>query len=235
MYSKSIQLAKGSIFPIIATTLKDGKQIGRQVAGTGFFINDDGFFATALHVVNGDKKLVKYGSLGNIPYVRFKAAAPETLVEIGRNANLDLYVGKLETNIQNGLQLIKENPVEGTSIIIGGYPFPNILKTKDGSLNFFTVRQYWQSTMIMDYLNMTYLDRRLKYKGFLVDKRTIPGMSGGPALNLEGGIIGMCTAQITRTAKDKIPNVNGVCLDATSLYKGIGKIMSDYSEKKLNS
>ena len=229
MYSNSIQLAKASIFPIIATLFKNGKYTGTQVAGTGFFFNDNGFFATALHVVNGATTTVQYGSLGNVPYAKFKGVTPEPLTEIGRNADLDLYVGKLETNKQKGLNLIEEKSPEGTSIVIGGYPFPNIKKTPNGGLNFFTVRQYWQSTMIMDYLNMVYFDKRLKYGGFLVDKRTIAGMSGGPALNLHGDIIGMCTAQITRAAKDKIPNINGLCLDAISLYKGINEIMNDYN------
>jgi len=230
MYSKAIQKAKKSIFPIIATKYKGKKAIGRHVAGTGFFINDEGTFVTALHVVNGNTEEVKYGSLGNIPYVRFKNAEPETLIELGRNSGLDLYVGKLKNNIQKGLELYREKPPEGTSIVIGGYPFPHIMKTSKGALNFITVRQYWQSTIIMDYLNMVYFNKRLKYEGFLVDKRTIPGMSGGPVLNLDGQIVGMCTAQITRSTKDKIPNINGVCLDILSLSKGINQIIENSSE-----
>lgn len=226
MYSKSIQMAKGSIFPIIATFFKNGQYAGTQVAGSGFFIDEEGHFATALHVVNGHPTLVQYGSLGNIPYTRFNNAQPERIIEIGRNPALDLYVGKLTKNLQPPLSIIKKNPLEGTSIVIGGYPFPNIKKNPNGMLNFFTVRQYWQSTMIMDYLNMSHFDPRLKYNGFLVDNRTIPGMSGGPALNVNGEIIGMCTAQITRAAKDKIPNINGVCLDAESLSNGIEGIFN---------
>lgn len=231
MFSKSIQKGKNSIFPIIVTTFKDGKAVGRQVAGTGFFINDKGVFVTALHVVNGNTENAEYGSLGNIPYIRFKNATPEPLIELGRNEDLDLYVGKLENNIENGLEIYKARPPEGTSIVIGGYPFPHITKTPQGASNFFTVRQYWQSGIIIDYLNMNHIDKRLKYEGFLIDKRTIPGMSGGPALNLAGQIVGMCTAQITRAAKDKIPNINGVCLDAISLLIGVNEILRK-SEKR---
>jgi len=231
MYSKSIQIAKGSIFPIIATLSKNGKYAGRQVAGTGFFIDNNGHFATALHVVSADPENTEYGSLGNVPYAKFSGAIPEVLTEIGRIPELDLYIGKLVKNTQPPLTLLTENPALGTSIVIGGYPFPNIKKKTNGNLNFFTVRQYWQSTMIMDYLNMGHFNQRLKYDGFLVDKRTIPGMSGGPALNLDGEIIGLCTAQITRAAKDKIPNINGVCLDAKNLSIGIEKIFEDFKKK----
>lgn len=228
MYTKAIQNCKGSIFPIIATNIKNGKRIGRQVAGTGFFIDEKGHFATALHAVTGDPKMIQFGSLGNIPFARFKNAAPEAIIKIGQNPDLDLYVGKLMKNLQPPIPIFKSKPRVGTSIVIGGYPFPNIKKSPSGNLNFFTVRQYWQSTMIMDYLNMAHFDPRLKYNGFLVDKRTIPGMSGGPALNLDGEIVGMCTAQITRSAKDKVPNINGVCLDWESLTNGIAKIIAEY-------
>ena len=231
MYSKSIHIAKESIFPIIATVFKNGKYAGRHVAGTGFFIDNNGHFVTALHVVSGDPKIVEYGSLGNVPYAKFSGAQPEKWIEIGRIREIDLYVGKLNNNTQPALSLLSENPILGTSIVIGGYPFPNIKKKTNGNLNFFTVRQYWQSTMIMDYLNMGHFDPRLKYDGFLVDKRTIPGMSGGPALNLEGEIVGLCTAQITRAAKDKIPNINGVCLDAKNLSNGIQEIFNDHAKK----
>ena len=92
MYSKSIQHAKGSLFPIIATIYKNGNVAGRQVAGTGFFINEEGLFATALHVVNGDPSIFQYGSLGNVPYARFNNATPEPIIEVGRNPDLDLYL-----------------------------------------------------------------------------------------------------------------------------------------------
>lgn len=229
MFSKAIQLAKGSIFPIIASGIKDGKVQGMQVAGSGFFIDEQGHFVTAYHVVSGKADKVRYGSLGNIPYARFKNVKPEPIQTIGFNKELDLFVGKVDNNILPGLKLRSEKPLEGSSIVIGGYPFPNIMKTKEGNLNFITVRQYWQSTMIMDYVNMSFFSKKMKYDGFLVDKRTIPGMSGGPALNLNGEIIGMCTAQITRAAKDKVANINGVCLDAEKLSSGINRIFEEFT------
>jgi len=230
MFVDAIQRAKASIFPIIATLTKNGRYAGSQVAGTGFFIDDIGHFVTALHVVSGDPNVVKYGSLGNIPNATFKNAQPEAIKEVGRNPELDLYVGKLEINLQAPLRLASHNPPLGTSIVIGGYPFPNIQKKPNGSLEFYTVRQYWQSTMIMDYLHMGNFNPILRYNGFLVDKRTIPGMSGGPVLNVAGEIVGLCTAQITRAAKDRVPNINGVCLDAKSLAAGVQHILDEHAK-----
>lgn len=228
MYVKAIQSTKGSIFPIIGRISKNSKYEGRFVAGTGFFIDNKGHFVTANHVVSGNSNEVVYESLGNIPHSRFSQITPELIQPIGRLPDLDLFVGKLDQMILPPLELKESNSPEGTSIVVGGYPFPNIKKSEKGDLNFFTVRQYWQSTMIMDYFNMSHLNPNLRYDGFIVDHRTIPGMSGGPAIDLLGNVVGMCTAQITRKAKDNIPHINGVFLDVQSLNKGISTILSSH-------
>lgn len=227
MFVKAIQSSKNSIFPIIQTISKNGHYVNRNVAGTGFFIDDNGHFVTALHVVAqiGHPDF-KFGSLGNVPYANFNGIQPEEIIEVGRIPKMDLFVGRLTATKLSSLKLVATNPPEGRSIVIGGYPFPNITKLASGGLNFYTVRQYWQSAMIMDHILLSHFNPALPYNGFLVDKRAIPGMSGGPALDLNGQVVGMCTAQITRAAKDRVPNINGVCLDAKSLYVGINTILS---------
>ena len=151
MFSHSIQTAKNAIFPIILTIFKNGNYVNREIAGTGFFIDEEGHFVTALHVVaNIVHPNFKFGSLGNIPHNQFEGIQPEEIVEIGRLPKLDLFVGKVVKNKLPPLKILNTNPPEGTSIVMGGYPFPNIKKTTNGGLNFYTVRQYWQSTMIMD-------------------------------------------------------------------------------------
>ena len=234
MYSHSIQTAKHSIFPIILTIFKNSNYVSREIAGTGFFIDEAGHFVTALHVVAAiGHPNFKFGSLGNVPHNQFEGVQPEEIVEIGRLPKLDLFVGKVVRNKLAPLEVLTVNPPEGTSIVMGGYPFPNIKKTASGGLNFYTVRQYWQSTMIMDNILLTHFDRNMPYHGFLVDKRAIPGMSGGPALDVVGNVVGMCTAQITRMAKDKVPNINGVCLDAYSLKNGIHTILEKAKKKSV--
>ena len=227
MFVNAIQTSRNSIFPIIQTISKNGHYVNRNVAGTGFFIDDKGHFVTALHVVAqiGHPDF-SFGSLGNVPYAKFNGIQPEEIIEVGRIPKMDLFIGRLNTTKLKPLKVVATNPPEGRSIVMGGYPFPNITKLASGGLNFYTVRQYWQSTMIMDYLLLSHFNKALPYNGFLVDKRAIPGMSGGPALDVNGQVVGMCTAQITRAAKDRVPNINGVCLDAKSLYAGIQTILS---------
>ena len=227
MFVKAIQSSRNSIFPIIQTLSKNGNYVNRNVAGTGFFIDDKGHFVTALHVVGQiDNPDFSFGSLGNVPYANFNGIQPEEIIEVGRIPKMDLFIGRLTATKLSPLKLVANNPPEGRSIVIGGYPFPNITKLASGGLNFYTVRQYWQSAMIMDHILLSHFNPALPYNGFLVDKRAIPGMSGGPALDLDGQVVGMCTAQITRAAKDRVPNINGVCLDAKSLYVGINTILS---------
>ena len=197
MFVKAIQSSKKSIFPIIQTISKNGNYVNRNVAGTGFFIDDKGHFVTALHVVSqiGNPDF-SFGSLGNVPYANFNGIQPEEIMEVGRIPKMDLFIGRLTTTKLSPLKLVDTNPPEGRSIVIGGYPFPNITKLASGGLNFYTVRQYWQSAMIMDHILLSHFIPALSYNGFLVDNRAIPGMSGGPALDLNGHVVGMCTAQI---------------------------------------
>ncbi|MBT8218913.1 MAG: trypsin-like peptidase domain-containing protein [Bacteroidia bacterium] len=226
MFQKAIAVAKGSIFPIIRTHYKDGKYANiRSVAGTGFFIDSEGHFVTALHVVAGDPSKFKYGHLHNIPYANFSKISPEEITPIGSDPSRDLFVGKLTQRLLPPLNVLKTNPDLGSSILIGGYPFPKINKVK-GIFRFNTVRQFWQPTMIMDYLNMSMLTK-YTYNGFLVSHRTIPGMSGGPVIDTDGNVIGLCTASMSRMSGKDLPHYNGICLSATELTTGIQRIFRD--------
>lgn len=233
MFRICIKKTKTSIFPIIASIKKNDRVINRVVAGTGFFIDDDGHFVTALHVVENDKKNIEYSSLGNIPNITFSGKQPEPIIPIAKIKNLDLFIGKLQTNVGPPIKFAKHNPQIGTSIVVGGYPFPQIAKSPRGGRNFYTVRQYWQSTMVMGFIPVAMFDRKRNYQCFLSDRRTIPGMSGGPALDRNGDCVGMCTSQISRMAQDKIPNVNGIFLECEELKKAI-KLYSSINKAQLN-
>jgi S1-C subfamily serine protease len=224
MYKKAMSIAKGSIFPIIRTHYKDGKYANiRSVAGTGFFIDNEGHFVTALHVVSGNPAEVKYGHLHNIPYAKFSKISPEELTIIGADPTRDLVVGKLTQRLLPPLNILKTNQELGSSVLIGGYPFPKINKV-NGMFQFDTVRQFWQPTMIMDYLKMSMLTK-YPYNGFLVSHRTIPGMSGGPVVDLEGTVVGLCTASMSRMSGKDLPHFNGICLSAKELNIGIQQIL----------
>ena len=51
MYQNAIERIKKSIFPIFSVTIQ-GQQSQIGVRGTGFFIDAQGHFLTALHVIN---------------------------------------------------------------------------------------------------------------------------------------------------------------------------------------
>ncbi len=227
MFTQAIKTTRGSIFPIIRNEYKDTtyKQMNTSVAGTGFFINDQGYFVTAAHVVTGNPQLVKYGYLDNIPNVAFSGIQPEPIKTIGVDQSRDLYVGIVTKRLHPPVKLRSNNAPLGSSIIIGGYPFPQI-KQVDGNFQFDSVRQFWQPTMIMDYLHMSLLTQ-YPYNGFLISDRAIPGMSGGPVMDVEGNVVGMCTATIARKSGNDLPHFNGICLSAAELTIGINQIMAN--------
>ncbi len=223
MFQKAIARAKGSIFPIIRTHYKNGQYANmRSVAGTGFFIDDQGHFVSALHVVSGAPEEFRYGHLHNIPHASFSGISPEEITIIGKDDQRDLVVGKLSERLLPPLELVAVDPALGSSIVIGGYPFPRIKKVGEMFV-FKSVRQFWQPTMIMDYLSMSLLTK-YPYNGFLVSARTIPGMSGGPVLDVEGRVVGLCTASMSRMSGKDLPHHNGICLSAAELNIGIAEI-----------
>lgn len=212
MYEKAIQKVKGSIFPIFSS----GPQ-SMQVLGTGFFIDEEGHFLTAAHVIQANPRGHKLGHLGNIPFVKFKNKQPAEIEIVYQDTSLDLALGKVDKDILPALEFAKESPNIGASIGLCGYPFPNIQKNVNGVTGLFdvsAVRQYWQPTILMDYVNPGMLFNK-KFKSFLTQHSSLPGMSGGPVFNMDGAIVGVDLANYTR----KVPRTKDI---VTQVENGIG-------------
>ena len=212
MYEKAIQKVKGSIFPIFSS----GPQ-SMRVLGTGFFISSDGLFLTADHVIQANPKGYKLGHLGNIPFVKFKNKQPAEIEIIYRDPTKDLAMGKVNTDILPPLSFAKQAPNIGSSVGLCGYPFPNIQKNVNGVTGLFdvsAVRQYWQPTILMDYVKPGMLFNK-KFESFLTQHSSLPGMSGGPVFNLDGDIVGIDLANYTR----KVPRTKDI---VSQVENGIG-------------
>ena len=212
MYEKAIQKVKGSIFPIFSS----GPQ-SIKVLGTGFFIDEEGHFLTADHVIQANRNGFKLGHLGNIPFVRFKNKQPAEIEIIYRDASKDLAMGKVDTDILPPLSFADQAPNIGASIGLCGYPFPNIQKkasTGTGLFDVSAVRQYWQPTILMDYVKPGMLFNK-KFTSFLTQHSSLPGMSGGPVFNMDGDIVGVDLANYTR----KVPRTKDI---VSQVENGIG-------------
>lgn len=212
MYEKAIQKVKGSIFPIFSS----GPQ-SMRVLGTGFFIDNDGHFLTAAHVIAANPKGYKLGHLGNIPFVKFNNKTPTSIEVLYKDESLDLALGKVEKDILPALDFASSLPNIGSSIGLCGYPFPNIQKNVNGVTGLFdvsAVRQYWQPTILMDYVKPGMLFDK-KFTSFLTQHSSLPGMSGGPVFNMDGEIVGVDLANYTR----KVPRTNQI---VSQVENGIG-------------
>lgn len=224
MYQKAIEKIKKSIFPIFFISVQgQNTQIG--VTGTGFFIDDQGHFVTALHVITDCPPNSTFQYRGNIP--DHIVNPPQPIVEIFRDPVRDIFLGKINAAPTTPVALVLDKPKAGMSVCLCGYPLAQLSQNPDGSINVGAVRQYWQPTYIID--AVTVADRGKNYVGFMTQDISLNGMSGGPVFDIEGIVHGIDTAFLTREIpqKDNKPSIqvfNGIALENASIPDVYAKI-----------
>ncbi len=223
MYQDSIEKIKKSIFPIFFQSVQgQTTQIG--VSGTGFFIDNQGHFLTALHVMTDVPANSSFQFRGNIPDNVTNPPIP--LVEIYRDPIRDIFLGKINNAGQLPVNFSLNKPKVGKSVCLCGYPLPQLSQNPDGSLNVAAVRQYWQPTYIID--GVTVADNGKNYIGFMTQDTSLNGMSGGPVFDNEGIVYGINTAlfrrEIPQPDKSIIQIYNGIALENASITDVYAKI-----------
>lgn len=200
MFADVLSSVQRSIFPIFWKK-QEGNVTQIGISGTGFFISDDGLFATACHVIDNIPTDATIFSIGNVPY---QTKQQENIEEVTRNEEADVFIGKVNNNRQPPLNLSENRPRIGTSVCISGYPLAVMRQAPQG-IDVRNVRQYHQQSMVLDYWNM-----RIPYNGprahttrqyecFWITNTSLPGMSGGPAVGTDGLVYGIDVATGTRT------------------------------------
>ncbi|MFZ1675785.1 MAG: serine protease [Saprospiraceae bacterium] len=211
MYTKSIKRVQGSIFPIFQYS----KQ-GYGILGTGFFIDDEGRFLTASHVISSLKPGCQLGYLGNVPNQSLSLNVFTPISIIQNDPSKDLAVGMVLTGKLQPLNFASSSADVGQSVILCGYPLAviqhqatvnNAKNQVNVILNVSNVRQYWQPTIMIDSVLPNSLYNKT-YKTFLVQDASLNGMSGGPIFDLNGDVVGVASANFTR----QIPRPNSVPL-----------------------
>ncbi len=216
MYQDAIANIKNSIFPIFSI-LKEGNNITMGVSGTGFFISPNGYFLTALHVINEAPLNSTFEYRGNIP--DHIVNPPVAIQEIYRDPIRDIFLGKIDITDITPVTFSLEKPKVGKSVCLCGYPLAQLSINPNGNVDVSAVRQYWQPTFIID--SITAIDQGRNYTGFMTQDTSLNGMSGSPVFDLDGIVYGIDAAFITREIPQKdqstIKVYNGVVIDNTSI------------------
>lgn len=232
MFTESIQKVRKSIFPIFFF----GENGTHGSLGTGFFIDQQGHFLTANHVVKALPVNGKFAYLGNIPNSNFKSKKPLGMKIIAQDESTDLALGKIDSELLPPLIFAKEEAKVGQSIALCGYPLPHI-KAKPVQNNGTTVgvnvdvtqvRQYWQPTMKMDRIRKNSFYQK-PFDSFITQHPSLPGMSGGPVFDLQGNVVGVNTANATRQIQRSTSSIqveNGIGIELSEVMGFLNKAMA---------
>jgi S1-C subfamily serine protease len=211
MFADAVAKLEASIFPIFyAYERADGPVI--SVSGTAFFVDDEGLFVTADHIVNCAPAGAEYYYFGNLPDELIQP--PLEIERIASDPGRDLFLGRVRRDHVRAVELSSEALRPGDSVCLSGYPMAEVSTNADGHF-VANVRRYWQPTFVID-ATQAVVGHRI-FDGYLVGHPCFSGMSGGPVFDVEGKVRGMAAATMTRTEPelDGDPTVvrNGIVLD----------------------
>jgi S1-C subfamily serine protease len=219
VYADAVSKIIGSIFPIFFAQ-EQGDQCILGVCGTGFFVDDKGLFVTADHFMSPTPPGCTHYYYGKVPDQVCEPAA-----EIERVANdptRDLFLGRVTRDYLQPVELSDEPVRPGNSVCLSGYPMPVVVSKPQGGFTG-NVRRYWQPTFVIDAIQAVISNRT--YDGYIVQHTCLPGMSGGPAFDVEGKVRGMAVANLTRTIPEPEGNPivvsNGIVIDVEQIRRFI--------------
>jgi len=190
---------------------KDSGSLGTEVAssGSGFFINNKGYFITNYHVIEGcdDKSKIAYR----------KKEYPAELVASDKKADLAV----LKAKVKNKEYLnFSYKPKKLLKVYVAGYPFGKMLSDDlnfhDGIIS--SLKGFEDNT------NQITITAALN-----------PGNSGGPVVNENGEVVGVAVSGL---AKDLTEGINFAIKSETVqtfLKSNKIKLSSSFYNKKLDS
>ena len=196
---------------------KDSGSSGSEIAhsGSGFFINNKGYFVTNYHVV---------AECNDKSKITFKEEEIDAKL-IAKDKSLDLALLRAKVKPKDYLKISNERPEKLQKIIVAGYPFgkglSDDLKFTQGIIS--SLKGYGDNSNEIQ-----------------IDAAINPGNSGGPIVNEDGELVAVVVSGL---AKDQSEGINfGIkassvknFLDVNSAkFSDSGTISFGFSNKKLN-
>ena len=150
--------------------------------GSGFWFNNQGYFATNHHVIEGCKTTqVKVNNeLINSKIISFDKIN-------------DLAIGKIDQDI-NSVFFLSDKPELGEDIMVGGFPLSGVLQN--------------DSIKITRGIVSSLSGVSNNYSMLQIDAPIQKGNSGGPIINYNGEVIGVVTSYLKSTKEYEAQNVN---------------------------
>lgn len=200
MYEEAIARISRSIFPVFYRLhVNDITRVG--IAGTGFFINEDGHFITSIQTAAEVPAGSRLLYAGNLPHSSL--SQPVEIEEVYKNEMKYIYIGRVPLPRLPGLRFAEHSSIPGQSVCLSGYPLADLIINDDESVNLGNVRQYWRPTTVIDSIEAAI--NHGTQGGFITEHNSLSGMSGGPVFNAAGDICGIDIATYLR----EIPEPNG--------------------------
>lgn len=155
--------------------MRPNKKAPQTSQGSGFFVSSDGYVITNAHVVSGATKIT----------VSFDDGKELDATLVGADSHTDIAVLKVEGKNFPFLPLGNSDAIEvGEWVVAIGSPF-QLQATLTVGVVSAKGRQDLQITDLEDFIQ--------------TDAAINPGNSGGPLINLEGEVIGINTAIVSRS------------------------------------
>ena len=150
--------------------------------GSGFWFNNQGYFATNHHVIEGCKttQIKLNNELVNSKIISFDKIN-------------DLAIGKVDKNIES-VFLLSDKPELGEDVMVGGFPLSGVLQN--------------DSIKITRGIVSSLSGFNNNYSMLQIDAPIQKGNSGGPIINSKGEVIGIATAALKSTKEYEAQNVN---------------------------
>ncbi len=203
MFEEAIKKNKKAIFPI-AQGKSETDSISFQVCGTGFFVNNKGYFISATHILDRDRS----GDYFRLDVSDENKLSWFKIDIVAQNINSDILLGRVAFTSNEFLSFAEKSPI-GRSVCIAGYTF--------GQLK----NQYYQPSMIIDDNVKTTVDLggfSRNYEGILLSDPGLSGLSGGPVFDKEGLVHGMQVLTSNRQASNLIVH-NALAVKASNLQE----------------